>query len=99
MKVRDLIKTDIDIDVYDDYDERLGIAYCYGYKPTEEGERHFKEALDMEVEIKDGLGGAVAIVHCENGKEATRAMDLFNALAGWCSIDDFYKWFVDVDNA
>ena len=95
MKVRELIKTNIDIDVYDDYDERLGIAYCYGYGVTEEGEKRFKKALDMDVELVNGFGGTVGIVHCETGKEATRAMNFFNALAGWCSSEDFDKWFTE----
>lgn len=97
MKVRDLIKMDVDIDVYDDYDERLGIAYCYGYKLTEEGEERFKDALELDVEIRNGFGEAIALVHCETGKEATKAMDFFNSLAGWCSVKQFDKWFQEIE--
>lgn len=97
MKVRDLIKMDVDIDVYDDYDERLGIAYCYGYKLTEEGEKQFGNALKLDVEIKDGFGGAVALVHCTRGREAQWAKDFFESLAGWCSCKDFDKWFKEIE--
>lgn len=96
MKIKDFIQMDMDIDVYDDYDERLGIAFCYGYKLTEAGEKQFEEALDMDIEITNGFGGAVGIVHCEDGKEATRAMIFFNSIAGWCSSDDFDKWFEEI---
>lgn len=93
MKIKDFIQMDMDIDVYDDYDERLGIAFCYGYKLTDAGKEHFKDALEMDIEIVNGYGGNVGIVHCENGKEASTAKRFFDSIGGWCSSDDFDKWF------
>ena len=97
MKVRDFIKMDLDIDVYDDYDERLGIAFCYGYKLTDAGLEHFKDALDLEIEIVKSYPSEVAVVHCENGKEASSALRFFNSIGGWCSSESFDKWFEEIN--
>ena len=97
MKVRDLITMDMDIDVYDDYDERLGIAYCYGYRLTKEGEKHFAKALDMEIKIHNTAVFQAATVHCDTGKEASIAKEFFDSLAGFCPADEFDKWFEWID--
>jgi hypothetical protein len=100
MTVKDLINnyTGDDIDVCDDYDERCNIAFCTGYKLTEEGEKRFSKALDLEVELVDEYGGyVVGIIHCENGKEATAAKELFYGLSGYISDEAFDKYFYSIE--
>ena len=41
-----------DIDVYDDYDERIGIAYC-GTQLTNKGRERFEEVLDFPISADD----------------------------------------------
>ncbi len=51
--LRDLLPLELDIDVYNDVIDDLGIALCGPTKLTEKGEQEFKEALDLPVEILD----------------------------------------------
>ena len=95
MTVRDLIKQDIDIDVYDDVDESLGIAFCGPLVLTDEGERHFGEALGLEISLVND----VAIVGVDDDDEKTWkrrlkiAKEFFEAAAGYCDSDDYDAWF------
>ena len=41
MKVKDLIKEEIDVDVYDNVCEELAIAFCGSVELTEYGKKHF----------------------------------------------------------
>lgn len=95
MKVKDLLEMEIDIDVYDNYDERLGIAFVGPAKLTAKGEETFGEVLDLDVEIVGD--GCCAIVDTEDDEEMTQmACDLFVALAGYCSETDYEEWFEEV---
>lgn len=93
MKFKDLIKEDIDIDVYDDYDERCGMAICGPVKLTAEGGARFSKVLDLECWI-NGSGGKLygnhAIVHCETEEEAESLLSFCLAAAGYIN-DDLYK--------
>lgn len=95
MTVRDLIQQDIDIDVYDDVDESLGIAFCGPLALTEDGELHFEEALGLEISLVNN----VAIVGVDDDDEKTWkrrlkiAKEFFEAAAGYCLDVDFQKWF------
>ena len=51
MKVRELLKMDIDIDVYDNVTEELAVAFCGPMELTEAGIRRFGEVLDYWVEL------------------------------------------------
>ncbi|MGM9598709.1 MAG: hypothetical protein ACI3VY_02180 [Faecousia sp.] len=94
MKVRDLIEQSIDIDVYDDVCEELGIAFCGPLKLTEEGEKEFSEALDYEVELNSNY--AIVSVDAPEGewqKRLKKAKKFFYAAAGYCDADDYDRWF------
>lgn len=85
-----------DFDVYDNYTEELGIAYC-GERLTPEGERHFEEVLQMPVvEItNDTVTIGVDIKGLPEAKVEKRlrlAKDLFESIAGYCSADDYDIW-------
>jgi hypothetical protein len=46
-----LDEKDISIDISDDFDESLYIAYESGYELTDKGLEHFKDILDLQVKI------------------------------------------------
>lgn len=102
MKVRDFIKINADIDVYDDVCEELGIAFCGPMALTEEGQKRFAEVLDYDIAVTDCTKFPTAIVHVDDKddkvwkRKLRKAKDFFESAAGYCSYDDFEKWFVDV---
>lgn len=90
MKVKNLLDLDIDIDIYDDYDERCGIAFCGSVELTKEGKAKFKDALSLSITI---YNMETAIVHCKGREEAEAAAELFNSLAGYCTTEEWDTWF------
>lgn len=95
MKVKDLLKKDIDIDVYDNVCEELGIAFCGPQELTEEGRKHFGRALNLDVELTDKC--AIVDVDGPEGewqKNLRQAKLLFASIAGYCSVENWNKWFV-----
>lgn len=96
MKIRDFIKMDIDIDVYDNVCDGIGIAYCGPMSLTEEGEKQFAEVMDYDIEIQDDV--AIVDIDRDNWRHMLRkAKDFFYSVAGYCDADLFDKWFVEVD--
>lgn len=93
MKVKDLLAMDICVDVADDYDERLWIAFDGAVNLTEIGVDVFKEALDLEVKLTTPSD---ALILCKNAKEAEIAKELFESLAGYCTEDEWELWFKEV---
>lgn len=104
MKVKDLLKMEVDIDVYDNYVEELGIAFCGPMGLTEEGAAHFETALNLDCELKNNGKDIVCIVNVEDEffpEQLTefyleKAKELFESLAGYCAADDYDKWFEEV---
>lgn len=97
MKIRDFIKMDIDIDVYDNVCDGIGIAYCGPMSLTEEGEKRFAEVMEYDIEIN----GDVAIVdtdHDDWKHRLKKAKDFFYSIAGYCDADSYDKWFAEVDS-
>ena len=92
-------KLDLDEDVQVDGTDCY-IAVCGGTELTEEGKKHFAQALELPMEG-----------HCviserdedyddyeENGTGAlANAEELLYALAGYCACSDWDKWFRDID--
>ena len=99
MKVKDLLPMEIDVDVYDDVCEELAIAFCGPIKLTTKGELYFAEVLEYEIDfIKDKLYGDTVIVHVDSDDWEIRlgkATELFHAMAGYCSVSDYERWFTD----
>lgn len=94
MKVRDLISQEIDIDVYDDVCEELGIAFCGPMALTAAGEAEFAEVMDYEISITNDY----AIVHVDAPegvwqKKLKKAKRFFNSAAGYCADVDYKNWF------
>ena len=66
MKVKDLIEQEIDIDVYDDVCEELGIAFCGPLFLTEQGREKFGDVLEYPVSL---AFVGMAIVHVDDADE------------------------------
>ena len=103
MKVKDLLKMEVDIDVYDDVCEELGIAFCGAIELTDEAKIHFAEALEYDVDIRNGWEYPVCIVHVDDEDSKVwkhklkKAEELFYSLAGYCDADDYDRWFKSAD--
>ena len=99
MTIRDLIQQEIDIDVYDDVCEELGIAFCGPQPLTPEGEKEFAEVMDYEIQINPcsygGLPAAIVMIEQYDDwkKRLGRAKRFFYAAAGYCACDDYDRWF------
>lgn len=97
MTVKDLIEQEIDVDVYDDVCEELGIAFCGPLVLTEAGKEKFAEVLTYPVEWEDDT----VIVSIDDNDEKTwkrrlkKAIEFFEAAAGYCAADDYEKWFME----
>ena len=100
MKVIDFIeKFTGTIDVYDNYVEELGIAYC-GEKLTKAGKENFAEALQLPIDHFDTE--VVVLQIDEKGLDENTvehrleiAKELFESIAGMCSASDWDKWFTE----
>ena len=103
MKVKEFIKLNADIDVYDDVCEELGICFCGPMLMTEEGEKRFAEVLDYEIELDFSGSIKTAVIHIDgddgNGwkKRLRKAEEFFYSAAGYCADEDFQKWFIMPD--
>ena len=101
MTVRELIMQGIDIDVYDDVCEELGIAFHGPQYLTTEGENEFAEVMDYPVVIiQHAYGGSpAAFVEIDDPEDAVwqkrlrKAKQFFDSAAGYCAIDDYDRWF------
>ena len=98
--VREFIAQDVDIDVYDDVTDELAIAFVGPMELTEAGKEHFAPVLDFEIMVKEAPGfgnNAYVMVDGNDGdaweKRLEQAKEFFEAAAGYCSADDYDKWF------
>lgn len=102
MKVRDLLPMEIDIDVYDNVCDDIGIAFCGPMELTEEGEKHFSEVLeyDIKLDLSGSFPTAVCLIDDDNDrvwkKRLRKAIEFFYSAAGYCDCDDYDKWFREV---
>lgn len=99
MTIKDLIQMDIDIDVYDDVCEELGIAFCGPQPLTPAGQEHFAGIMDYTVEIINNGSETVAIVNIDDPEESVwtarleKAKEFFDSAAGYCACSDYDRWF------
>ena len=97
--------TQDDIDVYDDVCEEVAIAYCGCLKLTDEGRKHFKDVLNYTIDVNDSISSnevpwAIVYVDDEEGvwqEKLEKAKEFFYSAAGYCSCDDYDKWFKEVN--
>ena len=99
MKVRDLLKMETDVDVVDDATAMLYIAFVGPQKLTPEGEKQFAVALDLEVEPSRDPGLWIVKVDDEDedvwAPRLGNAIDLFEGMAGFCTVDEYELWFTE----
>ena len=104
MTIRELIQQDIDIDVYDDVCEELGIAFCGSQELTEEGKREFADIMEYQVIINPhSYGGYPAAIICIDDPDdavwkhrLSRVKLFFESAAGYCPESDYEKWFGEI---
>lgn len=113
MRVKDLLKNKVHtVDVYENVADLVGVAFEWDntLKLTNEGEKHFKKALDYKVAsigkdilILDTVASVSKkeIEACDfedTFPEATQnVIDFFWSIAGYCSVEDYDKWFEEVE--
>ena len=96
IKAHNIIESDIDVYV----DGIDGIAVVFPLELTEVGEEYFKDALDM-CWVENG-GSCIEWESDDTDDEdgipncAWLAWQLLKAQAGYCSVENFDKWFKDV---
>ncbi len=99
MKVKDFLHLDVDIDICDDVAEELCIAFVGPLSLTEEGKKHFATALNLNIEVANTCDRAVVSVGAGSvgawRDKVSAAEELFNAAAGYCSEEQWNKWFKD----
>ena len=104
MKFKDLMREEIDIDIYDDYDERCGMALCGPVKLTEAGKAVYGDLLDLECKIYGHKGplGYHAVVNTDDDvyDEAERKTQLLLqfllSAAGYIPDAQYKEWFLEV---
>ena len=104
MKVKDLLPMEIDVDVYDNVCDDIGICFCGPMELTEAGKAEFAEVLEYPCEFHNTGGeysGIVCIVDVGDAEQdevweprLEKAKAFFEAAAGYCSVDEYSLWFV-----
>lgn len=87
-----------DFDIYQDCLDIDGVAFCPPLRLTDEGKAHYSKYLDLEVDFADDKQNAWVLVdHLKNGEKlAEGVMEMFCDAAGYCSEEDYAKWFKEV---
>ena len=112
MRVKDLLKNEVHcVDVYENVADLVGVAFEWDntLKLTKEAEKHFKKALEYKVASIDKYILVLDTVASVSKEEieacdfedtipaATQnAIDFFWSIAGYCSVEDYNKWFEEV---
>lgn len=95
MKVKDLLEQDVDIDVYDNVCDELAVCFVGPMELTDAGKKHFAEALEFDVSLSNDH--VTIDVDDEDEDEFERklamAKELFEGMAGYCSVDEWKQWF------
>ena len=92
-----------DIDVYNDVWDDEGVAICLPLHFTDECLREFADVLELEVEVKPQWGYESLVVQLdklpdnEQSKMRRRLNVFLWAQAGYCSCEDWDKWFKEID--
>lgn len=104
MTVKTFIETMTkDIDVYNNVIDGGGVAYCPPLYFTEEGLQEFQEVLQYQINVDEEDQTAWIICDDEEAVipwkiKVYKAEKLFWSMAGYCSEDDYNKWFVSKDD-
>lgn len=108
MKLKDILTSKTwnqygDMDVINDVVDEFHPAWC-GQYCTEEGEKVFKEALELEAEIWNAGTQKYPeyriMVHIDGPegvwqKRRRIVSKLFSDMCGYCTCEEYDKWFID----
>lgn len=95
-KVSDLINMNISVDVYDNVCDDIAVCLEGNFvELTEEGQKEFAEVLDYEVEKLDRDIAIINIDFDDWEDRLEKAKRFFWSLAGYCSEEDYDKWFIE----
>jgi hypothetical protein len=102
MTIRELMSYEIDIDVVNNVTDSLGCCLVCPTELTEEGEREWGDVLNYIVNVYGDDNYAECIVddgepELSWNKKLRRLNRFLNSAAGYCSEDDYNKWFSDED--
>lgn len=103
MKIRELLDmSDVSIDVYDNVCEEISVAFEWDgtLELTEDGKNYFAEVLDFDITIGDNNGYAYGVVDVGGDEGVWQhklriASEFFYAAAGYCSCEDYDRWFTE----
>lgn len=99
MTIRELMEYECDIDIVNNVTDSLGCCLVCPKQLTEEGYEDWKDVLDFVVDVYGDDNYAVCIVDDDpNIKWQTKIRRLncfLNSTAGYCSEEDYDKWFID----
>ena len=99
MKIRDLLKFELDVDIYNDYIDGVIPAFCGPQGLTEAGEEHYKEVLDLDVELDprpDPKWAEVKLDHFPQKKADDlygKVSEFFWDCAGYIDENEYEKYF------
>ena len=97
------------VDVYENIADLIGIAFCGETALTDEGKEHFSKALRFPIKRIDKSMLVIDTEKYYNDKKINldkydfeetfpsgvqNLIDLFWAVAGYCSCEDYEKWFI-----
>ena len=89
----------LEIDVYDNVCDELAVAFEGPMELTEAGLEKFGEVLEYDVSLNNNGNFINAIVDVDDEDEAeferklAKAKELFESMAGWCTVDEGKEWF------
>ena len=98
MKVKDFIKIEQDIDVFDNVCEELAIAFCGAIKLTKEGKKKFADVLEYDIDVRKSFLADIAVIDIDYDDWKDRlkkAKEFFYSVAGYCSEENYDKWFIE----
>lgn len=104
---------DLCVDVYENIADLIGIAFCGETGLTEEGKKHFSKALQFPIKRIDKDMLVIDTEKYYNDKKINldkydfedkipagvqNLIDLFWGVAGYCSCEDYEKWFINASS-
>lgn len=99
MTIRELMKYEIDIDVYNNITDDEAVALVCPMELTEEGDKEWGDVLDYIVEVSTEGNYPYAICICDDNPDIKwqikkkRLTKFLWSAAGYCSEENYNKWF------
>lgn len=98
MKVRDLMKLDIDVDITTNVFDDCYCAFVGPQPLTKFGLSYWEEVLELDCELSNEAPVCEIIIPDNLNEKETEEInegikDFFGSCAGYCSIQDYKSWF------